>query len=107
MPTASKSNNDAVRRRPSATCYPLLVELFKAGFAVEFRPKPGTDDVTMTVSEAKNGNVEGCEVDLCGMEWLFAEEGIAERLREAAETLLDNIPTMEREASSCVNCSES
>lgn len=90
MPETTESNKDAERRRSSASCYPLLVELFKAGFAVEFRPNTGTDDVTMTVTEAKNGNVEGCEVNLCGMEWLFAEEGIAERLREAAENLFEN-----------------
>ena len=97
MPTNTKTNKDAEGRRSSATCYPLLVELFKAGFAVEFRPKEGTADVTMTVSEANNGKVEGCEVDLCGMEWLFAEEGIAERLREVAENLLDNSPDQQLE----------
>ena len=70
------------------TCYPFIVSLMQAGYAIELTPLPDGETVNLKVTEAKNGSVEGCEVDMCGMEWMFAEEGIAERLKEASENLL-------------------
>lgn len=70
--------------------YPQLTRLLKAGFSVELSPKTDGETVTLTVQEAKNGIVDGVNIDLCGMEWLFAEEGIGDRLKEAADTLLSN-----------------
>ena len=69
-------------------CYPIFRDLLQAGYAVELRPEEGSDSVTMTVVEARNGNVQGVEVELGGFEWLFSEQGLAERLEEARQSLL-------------------
>lgn len=66
--------------------YEQLKALLEAGYAVDFRPlKNG--DVRLEVKEAKNGLVNGCGVDLNPMEWGWVEEGIADRLKEAFDTL--------------------
>ena len=82
------STSERVADRSAPTCYPILRDLLRAGYAVELRPEEDSDSVTMTVVEARNGNVEGVEVELGGFEWLFAEQGLAERLEEARQSLL-------------------
>lgn len=67
--------------------YNELRKLLEAGYEVTLRPSPDMN-VTLTVQEAKNGTIKGVEVDLIMMEWAFAEQGITERLQEAAENLL-------------------
>ena len=81
--------------------YEQLKALLEAGYAVEFRPlKNG--EVRLEVKEAKNGLVNGCGVDLNAMEWGWVEEGIADRLKEAFDTLalLKKKPLKK----SCPNC---
>ena len=85
MPETSTSERGADRSAP--TCYPILRDLLRAGYAVELRPE-NNDSIMMTVVEACNGNVEGVEVELGGFEWLFAEEGLADRLAEIKRSLL-------------------
>ena len=67
--------------------YKQLRALLEAGYEVTLRPTPDMN-VTLTVQEAKNGTVKGVEVDLIMMEWALAEQGITDRLKEAAAELL-------------------
>jgi len=69
--------------------YPLLSALLSAGYAVEFRPVPETDAALLTVTEAKNGEVDAYEIKLDGMEWVLAEEGIANALARLKEGVPD------------------
>lgn len=68
------------------TLYRDLKTLLERGYSVEFVPVK-RDSVMLTVQEARQGTVKAVQVEMINMEWLLAEEGIAARLREAAEKL--------------------
>ncbi len=67
--------------------YKTIRELLEAGYEVNLRPD-NEDNVTLSVTEAKNGSVECVEVKLGIMEWAFAEAGITERLEGARNRLI-------------------
>lgn len=66
--------------------YKSIRAALEAGLEVSLRPKKGKK-VTLTVSEAKNGCVNGCNVDLSPFEWALVGDGIAERINEAVRIL--------------------
>lgn len=74
--------------------YNELKALLEAGYEVSFRPlKSGL--LELTVQEAKNGTVKGCDVKMNPLEWGLVEKGIAARLQEALSALK---PTAKRAA---------
>jgi hypothetical protein len=72
---------------PQNIMYPEIIKLMDAGYEVTLRPI-SIDTVKISVKQAKQGTVKGVEVDLTFMEWALSEQGITDRLKEAAAELL-------------------
>lgn len=73
--------------RPSDLLYQAIRAALEAGFEVTLRPDKKKKTVNLSVTEAKNGAVNGCDVDLNPFEWALVGEGIATRINEAISIL--------------------